>query len=247
MYRGDTDDPEEHFFRQRRDYTVRYVLENSTPESSILDLGCGSGPVTAALRRDGRRVVGCDYSLDMLRLAGARVASGGGAPGGFVQGDSEQLPIATASVDVVVCLGVLSYVLDYRSVLREIRRVLTPGGRLVISTRNTWNPRVSDPLQVAREAVRWLRGGRKPVIGRFLSPYEVERRLGGEGFSVERFTGMGFGPLRFNRRPVLGARASVRLSDALGRAVARRGATAVYRWFADVNLWICTSPPLDAH
>jgi SAM-dependent methyltransferase len=246
LYGGDTDSPEEHFFRRRRDFTVDYVLETCGPDARILDLGCGSGPVTAALRRAGRRVVALDYSQDMLRLAAERVEREERGPAGLLQGDSEQLPLVTDAFDAVVCLGVISYVPDYRSVLREVQRVLKPGGRLVLSTRNRWNPRVSDPVQPVKEAVRWLRhpldGRRRMVIGRFLSPYEVERRLREVGFAIDRFTGMGFGPPRFNRRHLLSAPASIRLSDRLERLVARLGTTAPYRWLGDVNLWICRAP-----
>lgn len=246
MYGAETESPEEHFFRVRRDFTVRHVLETCPPDARILDLGCGSGPVTAGLRQGGRRVVALDYSLDMLRLAGERLERDAGASGGLLQGDSQRLPFPTATLDAVVCLGVISYVRDYQSVLREVRRVLKPGGRLVLSTRNEWNPRFSDPVQPVRDAVRWLRhpldGQRKMVIGRFLSPFQVERRLREEGFAVDRFIGIGFGPPRFNRRPLLSAQASIRLSDRLERFFARLGSTAPYRVFADVNLWICRSP-----
>jgi hypothetical protein len=97
-----------------------------------------------------------------------------------------------------------------------------------------------------KEAVRWLRhrhnGHRKEVIGRFLSPGEVERRLREEGFVIDGFTGMGFGPPRFNRRQLLSDSASIRLSDRLDRVFATLGSTAPYRWFADVNLWTCRAP-----
>jgi len=243
LYRGDPVNAEDHFFRQRCEFAASYVLRRCDPTAAILDLGCGSGPVTAALRRRGRRVIALDYSLDMLRLAEARLEREGVDPGGLVQGDSEHLPLASASIDAIVCLGVISYVQDYRTVIREIRRVLKPDGRLVLSTRNVWNPRFSDPIEPVRAAVRRLRrslnGRGGTVIGRFLSPREVQRRLQAEGFAVEAFTGIGFGPLRFNRRPILATSRSIRLSDSIGRAIDRLGATTPYRWLADVNLWIC--------
>ncbi|HOC17646.1 MAG TPA: methyltransferase domain-containing protein [Vicinamibacterales bacterium] len=243
MYGGETDSPEEHFFRRRRDFTVQHLLAHCGPDARILDLGCGSGPVTAALRRAGRQVIALDYSLDMLRLAGERMEREGQRASSFLQGDSERLPFPSGTFDAVVCLGVISYVRDYRSVLREVRRILTPEGRLVLSSRNEWNPRFSDPVRPVKEAVRWLRqprgGSRKMVIGRFLSPFQVERRLREVGFAIDRFTGMGFGPPRFNRREVLSASASIRLSDGLERLAARLGSTVPYRWLAYVNLWVC--------
>jgi 2-polyprenyl-3-methyl-5-hydroxy-6-metoxy-1,4-benzoquinol methylase len=250
LYRGEPRNAEEHFFRQRCEFAVAYVLERSDRAAAILDLGCGSGPVTAALRRHGRRVIALDYSLDMLRLAKGRLEEEDVRTGDLVQGDSERLPFASRSVEAVVCLGVISYVEDYRTVLREVRRVLKPDGLLVLSTRNVWNPRLSDPVEPLKAVVRRLRqplnGHRGRVIGRFLSPWEVQRRLRGEGLAVEAFTGIGFGPLRFNRRPLLGPSASIRLSDSLGRAFDRLGAAAPYRWLADVNLWMCRPESVQA-
>jgi len=249
LYRGDAVSAEDHFFRQRCEQTVSYVLGVCDRRSAILDLGCGSGPVTTALRREGRRVVALDYSLDMLRLAGERMTDEGVGCGGLVQGDSEQLPFAPATFDTVVCLGVISYVQDYRSVFREVRRVLKPQGRLVLSARNALNPRFFDPVEPARAAARWFRyhlsGRHQVVIGRFLSPYEIERRLREEGFEVEGFTGIGFGPPRFNRRHLLNVAAAIRFSESLERVFGRLGASAPYRWLADVNLWTCRLVELE--
>jgi SAM-dependent methyltransferase len=246
MYGARIEQAEDHFFRQRCEYTVNHVLAHCAPDATILDLGCGAGPVTGALRERGRHVIALDYSPDMLQLAARRLAGLRGTRGGLVQGDSRRLPFADGTLDAVVCLGVISYVQDYESVLREIRRVLKPDGRLVLSTRNEWNPRFFDPVEPVKAAYRRLRFAprRPPVaIGRFLPPRDVDRRLAEEGFSTEVFTGMGFGPPRFNRRTLLSTPASVRLSDGMDRLFSRLNAHLPYRWLADVNLWICRPQP----
>lgn len=242
MYGVRTEHAEEHFFRQRCDYTVNHVLAHCGRNATILDLGCGSGPVTAALRQQGRHVIALDYSPDMLQLAARRLAGQGAATTGLVRGDSRRLPFRDQALDAVVCLGVISYVQDYACVLREIRRVLKRDGRLVLSTRNEWNPRFFDPIEPVKAAYRRLRYvPRRPpaVIGRFLPPGDVDRRLADEGFSTEVFTGMGFGPPRFNRRTLLSTPASIRLSDGMDRLFSRLNVRLPYRWLADVNLWVC--------
>jgi SAM-dependent methyltransferase len=243
LYAGAPRHVEDHFFRQRCAFAASYVLERCDRTATVLDLGCGSGPVASVLRLGGLKVTALDYSPDMLRLARTRFEHDGVNAGGLVRGDGERLPFLASSFDAVVCLGLISYVRDYQTVIGEIRRVLKPDGRLVLSSRNIWNPRLSDPVEPARAIARVVRrtviGRDAIVIGRFLSPREVQRRLIGGGFSVEATTGIGFGPLRFNRRPLLPTATSIRLSDAVGRACGRLGARVAYRWLADVNLWVC--------
>jgi len=241
LYHGEVSTPEDHFFRQRCDRAATYLLERFDERASILDLGCGSGPVTTILRRHGRRAVALDCSLDMLRFANERMVHQGVAGGGLVQGDGERLPFPPSTFDAVVCLGVISYVEDFRGVLREARRVLKPDGRLVVSSRNGVRA-FYDPVEPAKAAIRWVRhrrNGHRPPIGRPLSPHEVERRLGESGFAIETFTGIGFGPPRLNHRRLLSVGAAIRFSDSLGAVFARLGAPVAYRWLADVNLWTC--------
>lgn len=89
----------------------------------VVDLGCGEGPLAAAVT--GRhRVVGVDASRAMLR--GARRH----AP--VVQGDITRLPFTRGCVDAVVAVNVLDHLDRPAAALAEARRVLRPGGRLVI-------------------------------------------------------------------------------------------------------------------
>ena len=96
----------------------------------ILDAGCGSGPLFAALRDQGAIMTGIDKSAGMLALARRRL------------GDDADLQVADlrsplpfpdgAFADVVASL-VLHYLEDWGPTLAELRRVLTPGGRLIVS------------------------------------------------------------------------------------------------------------------
>ncbi|MBB3725594.1 ubiquinone/menaquinone biosynthesis C-methylase UbiE [Nonomuraea dietziae] len=97
----------------------------------ILDVGCGAGPLLAALREKGAIVTGVDPSVKMLDLARQRLGEGaalhqaglGGAPLPFPDG---------AFDDAIVCL-VLHYLEDWKAPLADLRRVLAPGGRLIVA------------------------------------------------------------------------------------------------------------------
>lgn len=96
----------------------------------VLDAGCGSGPLTAALRARGATVSGFDSSAAMVDLARERL----GADADLRVADlGEPLPFADDSFDEVVASLVLHYLQDWAPPLRELRRVLRPGGRLVLS------------------------------------------------------------------------------------------------------------------
>lgn len=96
----------------------------------VLDAGCGSGPLAAALRARGAVVSGFDLSPSMLALARERL---GGDADLRVADLSERLPYADDSFDVVVCSLTLHYLSSWAEPLTELRRVLRPGGRLVVS------------------------------------------------------------------------------------------------------------------
>ncbi|WP_326623021.1 class I SAM-dependent methyltransferase [Streptomyces decoyicus] len=96
----------------------------------ILDAGCGSGPLSAALRDRGADVTGIDASARMLALARRRLGDDAAL---HVADLSDPLPFADGAFDDVVSSLVLHYLEDWGPTLAEIRRVLRPGGRLIAS------------------------------------------------------------------------------------------------------------------
>lgn len=92
---------------------------------TVLDIGCGTGLVTARYTRPGLRVLGVDAALAMARLAAGRVGPG------IVLGDVRRLPFATASLDAVSAVWVLHLLPAAPAVIAECARVLRPGGVLV--------------------------------------------------------------------------------------------------------------------
>ncbi|MFL6074731.1 MAG: class I SAM-dependent methyltransferase [Mycobacteriales bacterium] len=99
----------------------------------VLDVGCGTGWLAAGLRGAApwATVIGVDLSAGMV----GRARAAGAWP--LLRGDAQRLPVATASVDVVTCRGVLHHLPDVPAALAEWRRVLRPGGAVVLCSEPT--------------------------------------------------------------------------------------------------------------
>lgn len=115
---------EEHFLADRQadpigvDRTLRDLL--GAGDGVCLEIGCGTGVHAATVRELGRQPVGVDLSAGMLRHARGRLP--------ITRGDAERLPFATGSVPAVVAVMVHTDMPGYPAVLREVARVLRPGG-----------------------------------------------------------------------------------------------------------------------
>jgi demethylmenaquinone methyltransferase / 2-methoxy-6-polyprenyl-1,4-benzoquinol methylase len=107
------------------------------PGDRVLDLAAGTGTSSEPFRRRGAFCVPCDFSLGMLRVGARRLPH---LP--FVAGDALRLPFADASFDAATISFGLRNVTDTEAALREIRRVVRPGGRLVVCefSHPTWGP-----------------------------------------------------------------------------------------------------------
>jgi demethylmenaquinone methyltransferase / 2-methoxy-6-polyprenyl-1,4-benzoquinol methylase len=99
----------------------------------VLDLGAGTGDLTFSAARSGAaRVIGLDFSLEMLRLAQhKKLRAAGAQETQFVQGSALFAPFKSAIFDGVMTAFVLRNVSDLEQFFAESRRVLKPGGRLV--------------------------------------------------------------------------------------------------------------------
>ena len=106
----------------------------------IVDVGCGDGILALELSRRGAQAVGVDVSEEMVSAARKR-AKEGGHDVHLDIAQAEALPFETASFDVVVAVTVLCFVKDAAVALKEMVRVLKPGGRLIVGElgrHSTW-------------------------------------------------------------------------------------------------------------
>jgi arsenite methyltransferase len=130
------------------------------PGENVLDIGSGPGFLAcemAAVVGDQGSVHGVDTSETMLAIAAHRERAPGSAPTEFRAGDALELPYPDASFDVAVSTQVYEYVEDMPAALAQVRRVLRPGGRLLILDTD-WDSivwRSSDRDRMRRVLAAW--------------------------------------------------------------------------------------------
>jgi len=245
LYSRDTSVLEEVNFRDRRDLAVNEIARHISPGGRVLDLGCGTGPVLCELLRQDIDCIGIDYSPDMLEFAKRRLRSQALDASRVLQGDCRRTPFSDKSFDAVICLGVISYVENYEVVLEEIRRILKPGGLLLVSFRNRFNPLLSDPVVLVTRLIKRLLGRPEPEryeIGQFLDHRVFRRKIAPLQFRFLGFRGIGFGPFRVGGRSLWTERQSVALSRRLAALLRTLRLTLLERWLADVSVWIYRAP-----
>jgi arsenite methyltransferase len=145
---------------------------------TVLDLGSGGGiDVLLSARRVGStgHVFGLDMTDEMLELARENARKAGASNVEFVQGYIENVPLPDASVDVIISNCVINLSTDKPSVVREMYRVLRPGGRLGIS-----DVVAADSLSSQERAER---GSHVGCIAGALSFAEYRSELAAAGFA----------------------------------------------------------------
>jgi SAM-dependent methyltransferase len=118
---------------------VRMLSKHLVPGMSVLELGCGTGHFTRELARSGAEIVAIDVSPELMEIARANCS----APNvRFQIQNAYELPYADAIFDSVVGSSVLHH-LEVTSALREIHRVLKPGGAIYFTEPNMLNPQIA--------------------------------------------------------------------------------------------------------
>ena len=154
-----------------------------------LDVGCGGGRTSAWLLEQGAEVVGFDVSPELLRLAHERLPSAS-----FVVADlGAPLPFEDASFDVAVASLVMHYLRDWAPALRELRRVLRPGGALALSTHHPAMDvelsRSGDYFEIEELRDVWTVGGREREVRFWHRPLSrMFREIADGGFRVDELS-----------------------------------------------------------
>jgi 2-polyprenyl-3-methyl-5-hydroxy-6-metoxy-1,4-benzoquinol methylase len=182
---------------------IRHLL----PVSSYLDAGCGDGRYLAALPAlcAAQRVVGVDIADSILNTARRATAEVGLEPE-LLRANLERLPLGDAEFDLVVSIQVLEHLVDPGAGIRELARVLKPGGMLLVSTDNCRNL-ITRTLNAPRWAVASA-ARKRNSRARFKFPHrnftrrELTDLLHGSGLVVDK--------VRTFRFSVVGASPGVR-------------------------------------
>jgi arsenite methyltransferase len=156
----------------------------------ILDAGCGPGFYVAELLDEigaNGSIVGIDGSPQMLALAARRVGPRENVE--LHEADVTSLPVPDEDLDAVLSVQVLEYVADIPAVLAEIRRVLRPGGRVVIWDVDwstvSWHS--ANPDRMQRALTSWDAHLSHPAL-----PQTLGAQLGAAGFEDVRAEGHAF-------------------------------------------------------
>jgi demethylmenaquinone methyltransferase/2-methoxy-6-polyprenyl-1,4-benzoquinol methylase len=184
----------------------RHIL--ARPDARILDLCCGTGDMTFALRRragkSSRQILGADFSHAMLQRATAKSLSPSDSCPGWIEADALSLPFPSAHFDLVTSAFGFRNLADYDAGLSEIARVLRPGGECGILDFGEPKgimgalyriyfkqilPRVGTIISGVRGPYAYLPAS----VERFPPPEEMLRRMRNAGFAETRWTPYTFG------------------------------------------------------
>jgi demethylmenaquinone methyltransferase/2-methoxy-6-polyprenyl-1,4-benzoquinol methylase len=170
----------------------------SRPDARVLDVCCGTGDMAFALTKEGpmAQIVGADFSHAMLTLAA--VKSGDRALR-WIEADALRLPFPDGRFDLVTSAFGFRNLADYDAGLREILRVLRPGGEVGILEFNEpqgWIGRIYDLYfkQVLPRVGRWISGNGGAYsylpesVARFPAPEEMLSRMQTAGFHDASWT-----------------------------------------------------------
>ena len=169
-----------------RNQWVFETLSKLKADAKILDVGCGGGFLSNFLSEKGFSVTGLDLSKESLEVA--KLCNHGGQAH-YVYGDAYKLPFEDQSFDSVTCMDFLEHVSEPALVLKEIARVLKPGGSFFFHTFNrNWLAWL-----VVIKGVEWfVKNTPKDlhIIEMFIKPKELLAMIKPLGFEVKSLRGL---------------------------------------------------------
>jgi SAM-dependent methyltransferase len=177
------------------------------PEHAVLDVGCGAGYFLHLIRRRYEaagwepRLAGVDISRAQLPYLVRRTQQEEVSDALAVRGNAERLPFADASFDLVTCSEVLEHIRTPSRALREMHRVLKPGGTLLLSTPSRtaergWNIVLAPAVVVVKLVNRGRRHGQEghSTYDVPWRPRELAASVRGAGLEIREFRRTGVMP-----------------------------------------------------
>jgi ubiquinone/menaquinone biosynthesis C-methylase UbiE len=221
---------EARILRRRQQVALSWVEQLSLSHPAglrVLEIGCGAGATTVELARRGHLVTALDRSPTMLeRTRNHAVTSGVGELVTPILGDAQRLGFATGTCDLVLALGVLSWLEEPNAAIEEMARVTQLDGHVLVTSLNSLDlARLLDPgrtllLAPASSAARLAaaalgRRSRDRVRPTRHPSWSVRRRLRRSGLVPIRQATVGFGPFTFLGRTLLSGDWAIRVDQAL--------------------------------
>jgi ubiquinone/menaquinone biosynthesis C-methylase UbiE len=221
---------EARILRRRQQVALGWVEELSLSHPAglrVLEIGCGAGATAVELARRGHLVAALDRSPAMLqRTRNHAVTSGVSELVTPILGDAHRLLFPTGTFDLVLALGVLSWLEEPNAAISEMARVTRPDGHVLVTSLNSLDlARLLDPGQTpllapVRSAARLAAAGlgrpRRDLVRPTRYPsWWVRRRLRRSGLIPLRQATVGFGPFTFLGRTLLSGDQAIRVDQAL--------------------------------
>ena len=125
--------PREIYMRKHWRHLVYRVIRKYCKNKNVLDLGCGIGTYTQYAKRWSKLCLGLDLSRRWLKYAKSKASDLD-----LICADAHNIPLRDRSLDIVVSVGLLEYV-ERVIVIREMKRILTHGGKLIVSVPNKYS------------------------------------------------------------------------------------------------------------
>jgi SAM-dependent methyltransferase len=223
-------------YRERLKVALEQAAELGLEGAAAVDIGCGPGLGTVGLLQRGLRVHAIDSSKAMVRrtLAKARAEGWDGRVRGLVS-DVRDLPLSDGAFDLAFVVGVSEWLERLERPLREIARVLRPGGALVLTGDNRFAlSSLIDPLHsplvvplkraLGFVARRFLR--RRPLRIHPRSRGALEAALRRAGLVPTKMTTLGFGPFTLFNQSIV--------PDSIGHSIHDR--LSEFRWLKSAGL-----------
>jgi len=160
---------------------------------SVLDVGCGGGILSEEFAKVGCRVTGIDPSAPSLETA-RRHAASEGLTVEYHLASGENIPFDTKSFDIVVCCDVLEHVDDLEKTIREVARVIKPGGMFCYDTINRTEESHKANIFAAQEfALTSFFPPNTHIWEKFITPEELLQIFERHGFENHDMTGLNSG------------------------------------------------------
>jgi len=178
------------------DAVIRGLLPllSLTPNSRVLDAGCGTGAHTERFVKRGFICTGVDISDHAISAASARIPDAR-----FLSAPLENLPLSSDSFDCVHCRGVLMHIPEWNAAVAELCRVLKRNGKIVILDGNknaleTWLVRAARLIRRSNSRLVktdsglefWSQHQGKPFLVRYFSVRQLVEALKAHGIRIER-------------------------------------------------------------
>jgi ubiquinone/menaquinone biosynthesis C-methylase UbiE len=177
------------------------MLASEKP-GAMLDIGCGPGILVKEVLEMGYRFAGMDLADEMLKEGRERWGENDRIS--FRVGDVEKIPAPDGSFEALTCLGVVEYLQDFPAAIREMKRVLKPGGVAIVSNHNRVHVdavalKIIAPLRLlALPLVRQVKKSKPDDLKRLLlQPKEFDACMQAEGFELDGFAYYHYTPMSY--------------------------------------------------